>query len=142
MFVVLAALAAGGARAHMLTMEERDVGGIRVLMGYFADGAYAVEPLLLMLGLEDIASREPVTFAEVAVQIASDGGRPVLDEVFTPENSVAYVDYDFPKAGEYDIKVAFKRGGEKTIEATFSLIVIPNPFAGERTLFDRMIGAP
>jgi hypothetical protein len=134
--VALAAfVSAGAAQAHMMTIETRDVAGVRVLMGYFADGAYADVPLTLMLGLATIPQEDPVDFKDVTVQIAPKGAAPILDDVFAPEDRVAYVDHSFTKPGEYEIRVSFKGVGETTIEAIFSLDVIPNP----AEMFDRVL---
>jgi hypothetical protein len=132
----------GPAHAHMLLTQERDVGDVRVLMAFFADGAFAGDLLGLMFGLAKLpGGEEPIPFDEVAVAVVPKDGGKTFENVIEPEDNVAYLDHAFPKAGDYDIKLSFKRGAEKPIEATFLFKVVENPFAApERNIIDRMLG--
>ena len=141
LFLFLAvAVFSSTAGAHMLTTEEREVGAIRVTLGYFADGAFAGEPLPLMIGLSRMPSDEPLDFADVTVRITPKGGREAFSETIPSKEKAAAFEYRFPRAGEYEIRLSFPEQDGKPLEATFPFAVVENPFAREPTIFDRMLG--
>lgn len=117
------------------TSFEEQIGNYLVDVGYTPRNVVSNETMRFDFSLIDTREDGPiVSFSDVWVRIEKDGTTFFAGGVHKPVFGPTGVTYIFPEAGVYTVNFRFQNDGEKIVESTFPIEVLPDPTAKDNSL--------